>query len=104
VLYGRYVSDTLSGVRAARARYLTGPGTDVHDRLLNQRLLSRLLSDRAEFLETPVRFYPMSPGQVRRTSVVEGLKALTMMLWWRIRPRTAEAVSVRLKPDTTKSV
>lgn len=85
LLYGRYVSDTLSGVRAVRARYLSGSDIDVHDRLLNQRLLSRLLSDRAEFLETPVRFYPMSPGQVRRTSVVEGLQALTKMLWWRLR-------------------
>ena len=87
LLYGRYVSDTLSGVRAVRARYLAGRDIDVHDRLLNQRLLSRLLWDRAEFLETPVRFYPMSPGQVRRTSIVEGLQALTKMLWWRLRPR-----------------
>jgi 2-phospho-L-lactate transferase/gluconeogenesis factor (CofD/UPF0052 family) len=103
LLYGRYVSDTLSGVRAARGRYFAGPDTDVHDRLLNQRLLSRLLADRAEFLETPVRFYPMSPGQVRRTSVIEGLHALTMMLWWRIRPRTADVGSVRLKADATRS-
>jgi 2-phospho-L-lactate transferase/gluconeogenesis factor (CofD/UPF0052 family) len=85
-LYGRYVADTLTGVRAVRARYLTSPGKDLHDRLLNQRLLSKLLSDRAEFLETPVRFYPMSPGQVRRTTVVEGLRSLAMMGWWRMRP------------------
>lgn len=83
LLYGRYVSDTLSGVRAVRARYLRGRDIDVGDRLLNQRLLSRLLSDRAEFLETPVRFYPMSPGQVRRTSVWEGLQSLLKMAWWR---------------------
>ena len=90
LLYGRYVSDTLSGVRALRARYLTGDGIDVNDRLLNQRLLSRLLSDKAEFLETPVRFYPMSPGQVRRTSVAEGLHALLMMVWWRLRFRSTD--------------
>jgi hypothetical protein len=80
----------LSGVRALRARYLTGDGIDVNDRLLNQRLLSRLLSDKAEFLETPVRFYPMSPGQVRRTSVAEGLHALLMMVWWRLRFRSTD--------------
>ena len=91
VLYGRYVSDTLSGVRAVRARYLTGAGIDVSDRLLNQRLLSRLLAARAEFLETPVRFYAMSPGQVRRTSVAEGLHALLMMAWWRLRFRSTDA-------------
>ena len=84
LLYGRYVSDTLSGVRAVRARYLRGPDIDVRDRLLNQRLLSRLLSARAEFLETPVRFYPMSPGQVRRTSVWEGVQSLLKMAWWRL--------------------
>jgi 2-phospho-L-lactate transferase/gluconeogenesis factor (CofD/UPF0052 family) len=88
LLYGRYVSDTLSGARVVRARYLTGDAIDVNDRLLNQRLLSRLLADRAEFLETPVRFYAMSPGQVRRTSVAEGLHALLMMLWWRVRLRS----------------
>jgi hypothetical protein len=89
LLYGRYVSDTLSGVRALRARYVTG--IDVDDRLLNQRLLSRLLADKAEFLETPVRFYPMSPGQVRRTSVSEGLHALTKMVWWRLRFSASES-------------
>jgi hypothetical protein len=91
LLYGRYVSDTLSGVRALRARYLTGEGIDVDDRLLNQRLLSRLLAAKAEFLETPVRFYPMSPGQVRRTSVGEGLHALLMIVWWRLRFSRSEA-------------
>jgi 2-phospho-L-lactate transferase/gluconeogenesis factor (CofD/UPF0052 family) len=89
LLYGRYVSDTLSGVRAVRARYLRGGNIDVRDRLLNQRLLSRLLSDRAEFLETPVRFYPMSPGQVRRTSVSEGVQSLLKMAWWRLRRHDA---------------
>ena len=86
VLYGRYVSDTLSGVRAVRARYVRAGDIDLRDRLLNQRLLSRLLWDRAEFLETPVRFYAMSPGQVRRTSVPEGLHALAKMMWWRLYP------------------
>ena len=93
LLYGRYVSDTLSGVRALRARYLTGDAIDMNDRLLNQRLLSRLLADRAEFLETPVRFYPMSPDQVRRTSVTEGLHALLMMVWWRLRFRSTDMPS-----------
>jgi hypothetical protein len=93
LLYGRYVSDTLSGVRALRARYLTGDAIDMNDRLLNQRLLSRLLADRAEFLETPVRFYSMSPDQVRRTSVTEGLHALLMMVWWRLRFRSTEMPS-----------
>ena len=85
LLYGRYISDTLSGVRALRTAILLGGDADISDRLLNQRLLSRLLARRAELLETPVQFHPMSPGQVRRTTVREGLRALAMMLWWRVR-------------------
>ena len=84
VLYGRYISDTLSGVRAVRAAVLAGPGLALADPLLNQRLLSRLLAGRAEILETPVRFYGMSPAQVRRTSVMDGVRALTSIVWWRI--------------------
>ena len=85
VLYGRYISDTLSGVRAVRTRVLTGPAAvDLADPLLNQRLLSRLLRERAEILETPVRFYAMSPAQVRRTTIFDGIRALAKIVWWRL--------------------
>jgi 2-phospho-L-lactate transferase/gluconeogenesis factor (CofD/UPF0052 family) len=79
VLYGRYVSDTLSGARGLRVRYCENDAVSVGDRLLNQRLLSRLLAARAEMLETPVQFYPMSPAQVRRTTVMDGLRSLTLI-------------------------
>jgi 2-phospho-L-lactate transferase/gluconeogenesis factor (CofD/UPF0052 family) len=84
VLYGRYISDTLSGARAVRTEYLSDAGTTLSDPLLNQRLLSRMLARRAELLETPVRFYAMSPAQVRRTTVMDGIRALSKILWWRI--------------------
>jgi hypothetical protein len=85
LLYGRYISDTLSGVRAVRTETLADPSVDLGDKLLNQRLLSALLGQRAEILETPVRFYAISPAQVRRTSVAEGLKSLAMIFLWRLR-------------------
>jgi 2-phospho-L-lactate transferase/gluconeogenesis factor (CofD/UPF0052 family) len=84
LLYGRYVSDTLSGVRAVRAQLLLDARVGLEDKLLNQRLLSTLLRQRAELLETPVRFYAISPAHVRRTSVSEGLGSLAMILWWRV--------------------
>jgi hypothetical protein len=83
LLYGRYISDTLSGVRAVRTAFLLSAGS-LTDGLLNQRLLSRLLAARAELLETPVRFYGMSPAQVRRTSVLDGIRALATIVWWRL--------------------
>jgi 2-phospho-L-lactate transferase/gluconeogenesis factor (CofD/UPF0052 family) len=86
VLYGRYVSDTLSGVRAIRLRHVASLDVDIDDKMLNQRLLSGLLKQRAEILETPVRFYSMSPGQVRRTSIMEGIHALTTIVRERLRP------------------
>lgn len=84
VLYGRYISDTLSGARAVRTAALGGETLDLDDRLVNQRLLSRLLARRAEIIETPVQFIPMSPGKVRRTTVGEGIRSLAMMLRWRL--------------------
>jgi hypothetical protein len=51
---------------------------------VNQRLLSRLLARRAEILEIPVQFIPMSPGKVRRTTVGEGLRSLASIVGWRV--------------------
>jgi hypothetical protein len=42
-----------------------------------------MLAARAEVLETPVRFYAMSPAQVRRTTVMDGIRALAKIVWWR---------------------
>lgn len=88
-LYGRYISDTLSGVRGVRAAVAAAPDIDLDDKRLNQRLLSRLLRDRAELLETPVRFYAISPDRVRRTTLGEGLASLASIIWWRVTGRTA---------------
>jgi hypothetical protein len=62
---------------------VASPDLDLDDKRLNQRLLSRLLRDRAEVLETPVRFYAISPERVRRTTVGEGIASLASILWWR---------------------
>jgi hypothetical protein len=95
LFYGRYISDTLSGVRAVRARFVSDPALDLGHKLLNQRLLSQMLLAKSEILETPVRFYAMSPEQVRRTSVGEGLQSLAMMAWWRLTGRTNQTSDVR---------
>lgn len=84
LLYGRYISDTLSGLRAIRATDLAEATIDVSDRLVNHRLLSKLLARRAEILEIPVQFIPMSPGKVRRTTVGEGLRSLASIVGWRL--------------------
>jgi len=86
-LYGRYISDTLSGVRAVRTAYALTADVDPRDKLLNQRLLSLLMRDRAEFLEIPVRFFALSPERVRRTTLGEGLRSLAMIAWWRLARR-----------------
>jgi hypothetical protein len=75
-LFGRYVSDTLSGARAVRASFLGQPRVDLGHKLANQYLLSALLSAKADLLETPVRFFPMSPDRVKRTSVLDGVWSL----------------------------
>jgi hypothetical protein len=86
-LFGHYITDTLSGARAVRARYLRELSVEPAHKLANHQLLAALLRDRAEVLEIPVRFFPISPERVKRTSVVEGLRAIGEILIRRIRPR-----------------
>jgi 2-phospho-L-lactate transferase/gluconeogenesis factor (CofD/UPF0052 family) len=70
LLFGRYISDTLSGVRAVRAGFLTGLPVAPDDKLANQYLLCA----------------------VRRTTLAEGLRSLAVIAWQRItRPKPAAA-------------
>jgi 2-phospho-L-lactate transferase/gluconeogenesis factor (CofD/UPF0052 family) len=83
VLYGRYVSDTLSAVRIVRAADALAAGVPMTHRDINHHLLSRLLRRRAAILELPVQFLPPPPQQVKRTAAFDGLHALlTAILLW----------------------
>lgn len=86
VLYGRYISDTLSAARAIRASDALAAGIDLTHKRANQYLLSDLLRRKAEILEIPVRFLPISPEKVKRTSPFEGLQSLLAIVWRRIAP------------------
>lgn len=86
MLYGRYIADTLSGVRAIRASEAAGVGVPLTHKQVNQYLLSALMRRRAELLEVPVQFLPLSPERVRRTSVGEGLQAVVTILRRRLSP------------------
>jgi len=106
-LYGRYISDTLSGVRAVRAGFLTSLPVAPDDKLANQYLLCALLSEKADVLETPVQFLPLSPGRVRRTTLAEGLRSLAVIGWQRMtrskRGVTTPATAADLKPRAARS-
>ena len=84
-LYGRYIADTLSGVRAIRGTYLRHNVIDITHKCLNQHMLSLLLRGRAEIFEAPVQFFPISPQKVKRTTVFQGLQSILTVLWWRIK-------------------
>ena len=88
-LYGRYVSDTLSGARAVRADDACRIALPLTHKRANQALLSRLLRRKAEMFEVPVHFYSASPRQVKRTTVVDGIQSILGILWARRRRRTA---------------
>ena len=90
LLFGRYISDTLSGVRAVRSGFLTGLPVTPDDKLANQYLLCALLREKADLLETPVQFLALSPERVRRTTLGEGLRSLAVIAWQRLtRPKPA---------------
>lgn len=83
LLYGRYVSDTLSGVRALRAEYLRRSSVDLSDVCANHRLLSLVLRNQGALFESPVQFFPVYPTDVEPTGIRAGLKALWTILWSR---------------------
>ncbi len=83
-LFGRYISDTLSGVRAARAAFVANLPVAPDDKLANQHLLTALLAEKADVLETPVQFLPLSPERVRRTTAIEGVRSLALIAWQRV--------------------
>jgi 2-phospho-L-lactate transferase/gluconeogenesis factor (CofD/UPF0052 family) len=99
LLYGRYISDTLSAVRAVRATDALEAGIELTHKRANQFLLSRLLRRRAEILELPVQFFPISPEKVKRTSPFEGLQSLATIVARRFAP--VETASVRGQEETT---
>ena len=98
VLYGRYIYDSLSGVRAIRARFLSALHVEPGHKQANHQLLTALLRDRAEILETPVRFFPIGPHQTRRTTILDGVRAALAIVtgrgWGRL-PRRAPAPRAR---------
>jgi len=107
--YRRYISDTLSAVRAVRADVAFDPSVDLTDKRANHQMLSALLRRKAEILEIPVQFFPISPEKVKRTSPLDGLQALGTLVWRRFTARDAdsgagvgdagEAVPQQARPD-----
>lgn len=78
--YGRYVSDTLSGIRAVRTPFVLDAGGDPADAGFNHRVLRGLLAANADLLETPVQFFPIATEIERRTTVGEGLGWLLRLI------------------------
>ena len=85
-LFGRYVSDTLSAARAVRVGDAVRVPVPLTHKLANPHLLSGLLRRKAEMLEVPVQFFSISPEQVRRTTPVDGLRAVMTAVRARLRP------------------
>jgi len=80
LLYGRYISDTLSGVRVVRTRYLNATGMNLKDKCLNHHLLSMTLREQGAIFETPIKFVPISPDKVKRTSAWDGMRSVLALL------------------------
>jgi hypothetical protein len=86
-LYGHYVNDALSGVRAVRTSILHEDALDPMEPGVNHRILSALLRRCAQVIEIPVRYFPISPNKVKRTTVGEGIMALWTILYNRFTHR-----------------
>jgi hypothetical protein len=80
LLYGRYLSDTLSGARAMRTAHYLDSGARLDDKQGNQELLSTLMRHRAEIQEVYVRFVALSPERVKRTTILDGMASILTIL------------------------
>ena len=102
VLYGRYIYDSLSGVRAIRARFLSDLHVEPGHKQANHQMLTALLRHRAEILETPVRFFPIGPHQTRRTTILDGVRAALAIVtgrgWGRLPRRAGPAPELTAGP------
>lgn len=81
-LHGRYVSDTLSGLRIMRASEYSRLKVPVDHPAVNQHLLAAMLRRRADFIEVPVQFLP-SPHRRQVMSLAAGLAMLLLICWHR---------------------
>jgi hypothetical protein len=98
LLYGRYVSDTLSGARAMRTAYYLDSAARLDDKQGNQELLSALMRQRAEIQEVYVRFVALSPERVKRTTILEGVSSIFAIIRRRFsrQPRPVSGAAPRL--------
>lgn len=87
LLFGRYITDTLSGARAMRYDVFRRERVQIVKATANHRLLTAILNARANIHEVPVRFVPLSPARVRRASIGDGLVALWTIARCRIARR-----------------
>jgi 2-phospho-L-lactate transferase/gluconeogenesis factor (CofD/UPF0052 family) len=87
LLFGRYIADTLSGARAMRYRIFRDAGVTLSTARTNHRLLGAILRARASIHEVPVRFLPLSPERVKRTTLRDGLVALLTIIGCRFERR-----------------
>nr|ADC36116.1 hypothetical protein [uncultured bacterium 126] len=85
-LHGRYISDTLTGVRACRVSDAIAIDVPFTDPRVNQHLLGQLLARKADVIEIPVRFCAVSPEVVKGTTVLDGLAALATLVRQRLMP------------------
>jgi 2-phospho-L-lactate transferase/gluconeogenesis factor (CofD/UPF0052 family) len=90
-LFGRYISDTLSAARAVRVVDAVRVPVPLTHKMANQHLLASLLRRKAEMLEVPVQFFSISPAQVRRTTPLDGLRAVVTAIRARLRPAAGAA-------------
>jgi 2-phospho-L-lactate transferase/gluconeogenesis factor (CofD/UPF0052 family) len=99
LLYGRYISDTLSGARAVRAEDALALAVPLTHKRANQYLLAHVLRRKGEILEVPVQFFPISPERVKRTSIFEGVQSLTALVRARIAARPASETATPASQD-----
>ena len=85
ILYGHFISDTLSGLRLVKTDVFKQLNLSAENESFNQLILCKLLREKGMVFEMPVGFLPISPDKVKRTSVLQGLKNIGVILTQRFK-------------------
>jgi len=83
LLYNRYVTDTLTSIKGFDAKFLRSLDLKSNGMDLDSEIVAKVCRRREYILEVPVEYTARTKSQGKKSSTLQGLKALWALLYWR---------------------
>lgn len=86
-LFNRFITDPFSGIKAFDARLLRGLNLVSSGFEIETEILAKLGQNQQFVLEVPVDYHPRTRAQGKKTTVVDGIRAIAKLLTTRSKPQ-----------------